>query len=155
MQQCWNTILKFFSQSNIQKNVDSFLLSQSGTAGSPAFPKPSQKVSKILHYLENSNGFSCAYVGLCAKSKVSYLNTVCVWIFVCVWWSRCSELSLPSFQAVRLNITVIFTSDELHAEVCYAECLLQRAALTFLQVRNKAHQDSLALKSASSVTFML
>nr|XP_061833751.1 tetratricopeptide repeat protein 39A-like isoform X1 [Nerophis lumbriciformis]XP_061833752.1 tetratricopeptide repeat protein 39A-like isoform X1 [Nerophis lumbriciformis] len=26
-----------------------------------------------------------------------------------------------------------FTEDELHAEVCYAECLLQRAALTFLQ----------------------
>lgn len=30
---------------------------------------------------------------------------------------------------------VFHTSDELHAEVCYAECLLQRAALTFLQVR--------------------
>lgn len=29
---------------------------------------------------------------------------------------------------------IIFTSEELHAEVCYAECLLQRAALTFLQV---------------------
>uniref|UniRef100_A0A8C4YMN0 Tetratricopeptide repeat domain 39A n=1 Tax=Gopherus evgoodei TaxID=1825980 RepID=A0A8C4YMN0_9SAUR len=27
-----------------------------------------------------------------------------------------------------------FTEVELHAEVCYAECLLQRAALTFLQV---------------------
>uniref|UniRef100_A0A8C7CJQ2 Tetratricopeptide repeat domain 39A n=1 Tax=Oncorhynchus kisutch TaxID=8019 RepID=A0A8C7CJQ2_ONCKI len=26
-----------------------------------------------------------------------------------------------------------FTEEELHAEVCYAECLLQRAALTFLQ----------------------
>ncbi|XP_041091593.1 tetratricopeptide repeat protein 39A-like [Polyodon spathula] len=26
-----------------------------------------------------------------------------------------------------------FTEDELHAETCYAECLLQRAALTFLQ----------------------
>uniref|UniRef100_A0A8C7NG51 Tetratricopeptide repeat domain 39A n=1 Tax=Oncorhynchus mykiss TaxID=8022 RepID=A0A8C7NG51_ONCMY len=31
------------------------------------------------------------------------------------------------------NCAVIFTSEELHAEVCYAECLLQRAALTFLQ----------------------
>ncbi|KAL4656066.1 tetratricopeptide repeat protein 39A-like isoform X3 [Arapaima gigas] len=30
-------------------------------------------------------------------------------------------------------IVVIFTLEELHAEVCYAECLLQRAALTFLQ----------------------
>uniref|UniRef100_A0A8C8YM36 Tetratricopeptide repeat domain 39A n=1 Tax=Prolemur simus TaxID=1328070 RepID=A0A8C8YM36_PROSS len=27
-----------------------------------------------------------------------------------------------------------FTEEEIHAEVCYAECLLQRAALTFLQV---------------------
>uniref|UniRef100_A0A8C9RXF3 Tetratricopeptide repeat domain 39A n=1 Tax=Scleropages formosus TaxID=113540 RepID=A0A8C9RXF3_SCLFO len=27
-----------------------------------------------------------------------------------------------------------FTEEELHAELCYAECLLQRAALTFLQV---------------------
>lgn len=27
-----------------------------------------------------------------------------------------------------------FSPEELHAEVCYAECLLQRAALTFLQV---------------------
>ena len=25
-------------------------------------------------------------------------------------------------------------AEEIHAEVCYAECLLQRAALTFLQV---------------------
>ncbi|XP_061539922.1 tetratricopeptide repeat protein 39A isoform X1 [Phycodurus eques] len=29
-----------------------------------------------------------------------------------------------------------FTEDEIHAEVCYAECLLQRAALTFLQDEN-------------------
>ncbi|XP_048845791.1 tetratricopeptide repeat protein 39A-like [Brienomyrus brachyistius] len=29
-----------------------------------------------------------------------------------------------------------FTEDELHAELCYAECLLQRAALTFLQDEN-------------------
>ncbi|XP_038307948.1 tetratricopeptide repeat protein 39A isoform X7 [Canis lupus familiaris] len=27
-----------------------------------------------------------------------------------------------------------FTEEEIHAEVCYAECLLQRAALTFLQI---------------------
>uniref|UniRef100_A0A8C5CE17 Tetratricopeptide repeat domain 39A n=1 Tax=Gadus morhua TaxID=8049 RepID=A0A8C5CE17_GADMO len=31
---------------------------------------------------------------------------------------------------------IFFTSEELHAEVCYAECLLQRAALTFLQDEN-------------------
>uniref|UniRef100_A0AAY4CI00 Tetratricopeptide repeat domain 39A n=1 Tax=Denticeps clupeoides TaxID=299321 RepID=A0AAY4CI00_9TELE len=29
-----------------------------------------------------------------------------------------------------------YTEEELHAEVCYAECLLQRAALTFLQDEN-------------------
>ncbi|XP_048377718.1 tetratricopeptide repeat protein 39A isoform X1 [Stegostoma tigrinum] len=29
-----------------------------------------------------------------------------------------------------------FTEEEVHAEVCYAECLLQRAALTFLQDEN-------------------
>ncbi|KAG2463493.1 tetratricopeptide repeat protein 39A [Polypterus senegalus] len=29
-----------------------------------------------------------------------------------------------------------FTEEELHAEICYAECLLQRAALTFLQDEN-------------------
>uniref|UniRef100_A0A2K5EP84 Tetratricopeptide repeat domain 39A n=5 Tax=Aotus nancymaae TaxID=37293 RepID=A0A2K5EP84_AOTNA len=41
-----------------------------------------------------------------------------------------------------------FTEEEIHAEVCYAECLLQRAALTFLQgssqggvVRPRALQD--------------
>uniref|UniRef100_A0A8C6SAS7 Tetratricopeptide repeat domain 39A n=1 Tax=Neogobius melanostomus TaxID=47308 RepID=A0A8C6SAS7_9GOBI len=31
---------------------------------------------------------------------------------------------------------IIFFLEELHAEVCYAECLLQRAALTFLQDEN-------------------
>ncbi|XP_035107315.2 tetratricopeptide repeat protein 39A isoform X7 [Callithrix jacchus] len=30
-----------------------------------------------------------------------------------------------------------FTEEEIHAEVCYAECLLQRAALTFLQVSSQ------------------
>uniref|UniRef100_A0A6Q2X7U1 Uncharacterized protein n=1 Tax=Esox lucius TaxID=8010 RepID=A0A6Q2X7U1_ESOLU len=34
------------------------------------------------------------------------------------------------------NCAVLFNSEELHAEVCYAECLLQRAALTFLQDEN-------------------
>ncbi|XP_029355842.1 tetratricopeptide repeat protein 39A isoform X1 [Echeneis naucrates] len=35
----------------------------------------------------------------------------------------------------KSSFTKSFTEEELHAEVCYAECLLQRAALTFLQVR--------------------
>ncbi|XP_077189898.1 tetratricopeptide repeat protein 39A isoform X2 [Paroedura picta] len=30
----------------------------------------------------------------------------------------------------------LFTEEEIHAEICYAECLLQRAALTFLQDEN-------------------
>uniref|UniRef100_A0A673AZF1 Tetratricopeptide repeat domain 39A n=1 Tax=Sphaeramia orbicularis TaxID=375764 RepID=A0A673AZF1_9TELE len=36
----------------------------------------------------------------------------------------------------KLTVTILSTSEELHAEVCYAECLLQRAALTFLQDEN-------------------
>lgn len=43
-----------------------------------------------------------------------------------------------------------FTSEELHAEVCYAECLLQRAALTFLQVGTEA---SLHMTNHSSLWF--
>uniref|UniRef100_A0A674NIJ6 Tetratricopeptide repeat domain 39A n=1 Tax=Takifugu rubripes TaxID=31033 RepID=A0A674NIJ6_TAKRU len=34
------------------------------------------------------------------------------------------------------HVCDVSTSEELHAEVCYAECLLQRAALTFLQDEN-------------------
>lgn len=41
--------------------------------------------------------------------------------------TSCLWISLKTF-------VMCFTSEELHAEVCYAECLLQRAALTFLQV---------------------
>uniref|UniRef100_A0A8C6Q2V7 Tetratricopeptide repeat domain 39A n=1 Tax=Nothobranchius furzeri TaxID=105023 RepID=A0A8C6Q2V7_NOTFU len=40
--------------------------------------------------------------------------------------------SLSGVKRVR----ILLTSEELHAEVCYAECLLQRAALTFLQDEN-------------------
>uniref|UniRef100_A0AAY4CGN8 Tetratricopeptide repeat domain 39A n=2 Tax=Denticeps clupeoides TaxID=299321 RepID=A0AAY4CGN8_9TELE len=38
----------------------------------------------------------------------------------------------------RVAISALFflSAEELHAEVCYAECLLQRAALTFLQDEN-------------------
>lgn len=52
------------------------------------------------------------------------------------------------------DVIIIFTSEELHAEVCYAECLLQRAALTFLQVRSEAYPDSLTLKTATIDKFM-
>lgn len=30
----------------------------------------------------------------------------------------------------------LFLIEEMHAEICYAECLLQKAALTFVQVTN-------------------
>ncbi|XP_015212258.1 tetratricopeptide repeat protein 39A isoform X1 [Lepisosteus oculatus] len=39
----------------------------------------------------------------------------------------------PSFNSL---MNKQFTEEEIHAELCYAECLLQRAALTFLQDEN-------------------
>lgn len=45
------------------------------------------------------------------------------------------------FVSLKLMV-MFFTSEELHAEVCYAECLLQRAALTFLQVGTAARLDT-------------
>ncbi|CAB1417106.1 unnamed protein product [Pleuronectes platessa] len=39
-------------------------------------------------------------------------------------------------QRKKSSFSKTFTEEELHAEVCYAECLLQRAALTFLQDEN-------------------
>ncbi|KAF1385716.1 hypothetical protein PFLUV_G00110680 [Perca fluviatilis] len=39
-------------------------------------------------------------------------------------------------QRKKSSFSKSFTEEELHAEVCYAECLLQRAALTFLQDEN-------------------
>uniref|UniRef100_A0A8C5FFN1 Tetratricopeptide repeat domain 39A n=1 Tax=Gadus morhua TaxID=8049 RepID=A0A8C5FFN1_GADMO len=44
--------------------------------------------------------------------------------------------TMKEAQAVYNCDVIFFTSEELHAEVCYAECLLQRAALTFLQDEN-------------------
>ncbi|KYO25710.1 tetratricopeptide repeat protein 39A [Alligator mississippiensis] len=43
-----------------------------------------------------------------------------------------------------------FTEEELHAEVCYAECLLQRAALTFLQDENMVNFIKGGIKVRSS-----
>lgn len=57
---------------------------------------------------------------------------------------------------VTLKMTVMFfTSEELHAEVCYAECLLQRAALTFLQVGTEARLDTINFCSVWSGSFLL
>lgn len=42
--------------------------------------------------------------------------------------------------------------EELHAEACYAECLLQRAALTFLQVGKEPHlTHTLPLKTTPTL----
>ncbi|XP_064197020.1 tetratricopeptide repeat protein 39A-like isoform X1 [Anguilla rostrata] len=40
------------------------------------------------------------------------------------------------FRRKSSRINKSYTEEELHAELCYAECLLQRAALTFLQDEN-------------------
>lgn len=42
--------------------------------------------------------------------------------------------SPPAETPRRLQGFGFLPAEEIHAEVCYAECLLQRAALTFLQV---------------------
>lgn len=45
------------------------------------------------------------------------------------------ELTQVSYQESQEAMGLWFLpTEEIHAEVCYAECLLQRAALTFLQV---------------------
>uniref|UniRef100_A0A8C9YLW1 Tetratricopeptide repeat domain 39A n=1 Tax=Sander lucioperca TaxID=283035 RepID=A0A8C9YLW1_SANLU len=44
--------------------------------------------------------------------------------------------TMKEAQAIYNCDIILFSSEELHAEVCYAECLLQRAALTFLQDEN-------------------
>lgn len=41
---------------------------------------------------------------------------------------------LPAHSPRRPQGFGFLLAEEIHAEVCYAECLLQRAALTFLQV---------------------
>lgn len=38
-------------------------------------------------------------------------------------------------ERVLIIILCLCFSDEMHAELCYAECLLQKATLTFVQVR--------------------
>ncbi|CAG07984.1 unnamed protein product, partial [Tetraodon nigroviridis] len=50
--------------------------------------------------------------------------------------SRSFCFSLPIRHRRKSTFSKNFTEEELHAEVCYAECLLQRAALTFLQDEN-------------------
>lgn len=41
---------------------------------------------------------------------------------------------MTSYVIDLFSFPLRVTLEEIHAEICYAECLLQRAALTFLQV---------------------
>lgn len=95
-------------------------LSISGTARSLRFLRTSLKVSELLHMCV----CVCMRAHVCATSK-SLLQL---------------HSSFPSLMVVNHSVMShvcdVSASEELHAEVCYAECLLQRAALTFLQVRN-------------------
>lgn len=90
-----------------------------------------------------SGVYACVFVCL-----NSCFITVCIYmcVFICVWPLCCSSLAFWLLH-------VIFTSEELHAEVCYAECLLQRAALTFLQVRSRVYPD--ASESSTVDNFMV
>lgn len=51
-----------------------------------------------------------------------------------------------------------FLIEEMHAEICYAECLLQKAALTFVQVTNlcfRVHIAGVACQNAIEKTRLL
>ena len=81
---------------------------------------------------------------MCTHAKVLYVRVyVCMPACVLVITVQPLESAELSGCMTKNNCDIIiFTLEELHAEVCYAECLLQRAALTFLQVRNKVFPDS-------------
>nr|XP_006009426.1 PREDICTED: tetratricopeptide repeat protein 39A isoform X2 [Latimeria chalumnae] len=55
---------------------------------------------------------------------------------VCQRFRRKSTVAGSFSNLVHRQGVEQFTEEEIHAEVCYAECLLQRAALTFLQDEN-------------------
>lgn len=55
---------------------------------------------------------------------------------VCQKYRKKSTVADSFNSLVRGQSLEQFTEEEIHAEVCYAECLLQRAALTFLQDEN-------------------
>ncbi|XP_039628577.1 tetratricopeptide repeat protein 39A [Polypterus senegalus] len=55
---------------------------------------------------------------------------------VCQRFRKKSSMVGSITSLVNKNTGETYTEEELHAEVCYAECLLQRAALTFLQDEN-------------------
>ncbi|XP_041133482.1 tetratricopeptide repeat protein 39A-like isoform X2 [Polyodon spathula] len=55
---------------------------------------------------------------------------------VCQRFRRKSTMAGSFNSMINRQAGEQFTEEEIHAEVCYAECLLQRAALTFLQDEN-------------------
>ncbi|XP_012666917.1 tetratricopeptide repeat protein 39A [Otolemur garnettii] len=55
---------------------------------------------------------------------------------LCQRYRRKSSMTDSFSSLVHRPTLGQFTEEEIHAEVCYAECLLQRAALTFLQDEN-------------------
>ncbi|XP_041127330.1 tetratricopeptide repeat protein 39A-like isoform X2 [Polyodon spathula] len=55
---------------------------------------------------------------------------------VCQRFRRKSTVAGSFNSLINRQAGEQFTEEEIHAEVCYAECLLQRAALTFLQDEN-------------------
>lgn len=97
---------KCFEDKRWKSNSDwCFLFSPSDTARSPVSPRTSPKV-RLGTFEKGWN-----WLTLLNESRATVLMNGCF-----------------------LFVFFFDTSDELHAEVCYAECLLQRAALTFLQV---------------------
>uniref|UniRef100_A0A4W3IZU0 Tetratricopeptide repeat domain 39A n=1 Tax=Callorhinchus milii TaxID=7868 RepID=A0A4W3IZU0_CALMI len=55
---------------------------------------------------------------------------------ICQKFRKRSTVADSINSLVNRHSSEQFTEEEMHAEVCYAECLLQRAALTFLQDEN-------------------
>lgn len=55
-------------------------------------------------------------------------------------------------------ILFVFLIEEMHAEICYAECLLQKAALTFVQVMNhcsRVHIAGVACQNSTEKILLL
>uniref|UniRef100_A0A6Q2Z5X8 Tetratricopeptide repeat domain 39A n=1 Tax=Esox lucius TaxID=8010 RepID=A0A6Q2Z5X8_ESOLU len=65
--------------------------------------------------------------------------------------------TMKSAQEVCQRVTGFVFAEQvhaIHAEACYAECLLQRAALTFLQLYNPSHTVKCILSDENMVSFI-
>lgn len=51
------------------------------------------------------------------------------------WQLRIGEKTKGNEKQQEVTVLCVF-AEEMHAEICYAECLLQKATLTFVQVRS-------------------